>query len=381
MKKAFFIFLAIIMIGGGVYGVYQFSGLHRAETEINRAILNINEEKYAEAVEILKEVLSNYEYRIVRAPALNLLAQTYEHTGAYRSAENIYNSIISDPSLKDIDNWWASSVISLTKLYRKGKLRTSVSQKEQLVRSIDGFIEDIEQKDRFEDQQDFLQAVKRFFTAMLTFNFQIDVEIPSDATVIRGLKIELGYLLLEIGEYGRAEEVLSSVDSPVSKLGLAKLYLEMGEHQKGIEILKGLLTYDYTGNIKKYYIKELFDYAEALYSKGLYHEALMLYEEVDRIAPDTVYSELSLYRLSKHYFDSHENSKSFRTIEKLLNNSITLKDQEALLIKGYMYYDRREFVKALKVFNEFLKLYPKSKLYGTAREWKAMTERSIKYVG
>jgi len=381
VKKALFIFLAAVMVFGGVYGVYHLSRLHRAETEMNGAILNINEGELSEAIDTIKEVLSEYRYRVVRAPALYLLADSYGRTWMYGSSEKTYNIILSDPSLKEIDNWWIGSIVSLSKLYRKGHLKASFSQKETLVRSIDGVIDEMQDADRTGEQISLTRAMERFFLLVLTFNFEINVEVPSDETVLRGLKTELGYLLIETGDYGRAEEVLKNVDTPVSRLGLVKLYLKKGEYEKGIELLKGLLAYDKTGYIKKYYIKQLFDYAEELYSKRIYHDALELYAEIEREAPDTTYSELALYRLAKYYYNNRDDVKSFQAIEKMLSNSIPLKDEEALILKGYIYYDRREFVKALKVFKEFIKSYPKSEELGTAREWKAMTERSIKYIG
>jgi outer membrane protein assembly factor BamD (BamD/ComL family) len=68
-------------------------------------------------------------------------------------------------------------------------------------------------------------------------------------------------------------------------------------------------------------------------------------------------------------------------IDKLLANGVSLKDPDALMMKGFIYYDKREFVRALKVFKEFIKRYPQSEMVPQAREWKAMTERSIKYIG
>ena len=46
-----------------------------------------------------------------------------------------------------------------------------------------------------------------------------------------------------------------------------------------------------------------------------------------------------------------------------------------------MYYDSRNFIRALKTFDAFIKKYPGSGQVHKAREWKAMSERSIKYLG
>jgi len=218
-------------------------------------------------------------------------------------------------------------------------------------------------------------------SALFTSGFDLKVERLTDQAVIRGLYVEVGYLLLDLGEYRRAEAALKRIDSPVSRLGLARLYLQTGEYRKGIELLEGLLEYDKTGAIKNYYIKNLFDYAEALYGKKKYPEAIELFEKVDMEGVGTTYQELALYRLAEYYYETHDNGKSIRMIDKLLENGISLKDPDALMMKGFIYYDKREFVRALKVFNEFIKRYPQSDMVPHVREWKAMTERSIKYIG
>lgn len=381
MKKALIIIIAIIMVAGGIYGVFHFYELHRAETEINRAILNINEGRQLDAVAVIKEVLAESRYRVVNAPALYLLADTYEHMGKYSSAEQTYGIILSDTSLKEFDNWWSSSVVSLSKLYRKGMVQASISQKKAMVMSIESAIKEVRSKEDSKGGNTIIRAIGRWIDNISTATFNINVEAPSDETVMRELKTELGYLLLGLGEYGRAEELFASVDSPVSRLGLAKLYLEKGEYEKGLLFLWGLLAYDTTGNIRRYYIKELYKYADLLYGKQKYHKALDVYEEIVKEAPDTEYAELSLYRMAKHFYNTHENGKALPHIEKLLTNSVSSRDEEALVLKGYIYYDNREFVRALKVFKEFIRRYPNSALLGTAIEWKVMTERSIKYLG
>jgi outer membrane protein assembly factor BamD (BamD/ComL family) len=52
-----------------------------------------------------------------------------------------------------------------------------------------------------------------------------------------------------------------------------------------------------------------------------------------------------------------------------------------MLLKGYLYYDARDYYRALKVFDSFKKRFPKSKNIQTAEEWKSMCERSVKYLG
>ena len=99
MKKALLIVLAIILVGGGLYGSYYFYNLQQAETHINEAILSINEGDYISAAQGLKDVVVKYDYKIVQAPTLYLLAITYEKLKKYSSAEDAYKLIISDNQL------------------------------------------------------------------------------------------------------------------------------------------------------------------------------------------------------------------------------------------------------------------------------------------
>jgi tetratricopeptide (TPR) repeat protein len=381
VKKALYILIAVILVGGGVYGAWYFSNMHQAATRMNGAVLLINEGSYPEATDVIKEVLSEYKYRVVTAPALYLLADTYEKSGEYRSAQETYKLLIADTSLKTVDNWWSGAVLAIARLYRKGDLKATVSQKRALVLSIEDFIEKRTASKGGGQVVLCLREAGDRLNAVLTSGFDIKVETLTDQAVIRGLYVELGYLLLDLGEYRRAETALKRVDSPVSRLGLARLYLHTGEYGKGLELLEGLLEHDKTGAIKNFYIKNLFDYAEALYSKKKYPEAIEIFEKIDIEATGTAYQELALYRLAEHYYETHDNGKSIRMIDKLLANGVSLKDPDALMMKGFIYYDKREFVRALKVFKEFIKRYPQSDMVPQAREWKAMTERSIKYIG
>lgn len=381
MKKVLYIIIAVVLVGGGVFGAWNFSRMHQAETRMNGALLLINEASYTEAIDVLREVLSEYKYRVVTAPALYLLADAYEKSGQFRSAAETYKLLIADKSLKTVDNWWSGAVLEIAMLYRKGALNATDSQKKALVLSIEDFIEKRTASMDEEKGPLDLNDVGAWLNALFTSEFDIKVEALTDRAIIRGLYVELGYLLIDLGEYRRAEEALRRVDSPVSRLGLARLYIITGKNMMGIELLEGLLEYDKTGAIKKYYIKTLFDYAEVLYGRREYHDAKRLFKKVDLEGAGTTYQELALYRLAEYYYETRDNGKSIRMIDKLLENGISLKDPDALMMKGFIYFDAREFVRALKVFNEFIKMYPQSELVPHVREWKAMTERSIKYIG
>jgi tetratricopeptide (TPR) repeat protein len=383
MKKALLIILAIVLVGGGLYGAFYLYNLQKAETQINSAVLSFNEKDYSKAALELKEVISNYDYKVVKAPALYLLGVTYEKSEHFSSAEEAYKLLIADHDLRDINNWYEQSIISLSRLYRKGLGETTLYDKDTLHKFIISISQEIKTKKEAEKESGwvFSNAVKRTFDKLLTINYSLNIEELTDEKILEGLLTELGFLYLETKDYGNAISVFQQLNTPVSRFGLSEAYLEMGEYRKGLDILKELIAYDTTGRIKRLYIVKLFDHAETLYKKGQYKEAIELFTMVYGEDPNTTYAELSLYYLAKHYYNIHSNGKALAYIEKILNNTIDIKDEESLLLKGYIYYDKREFMKALKAFNDFIKKYPTSEKLKTAREWKAMTERSIKYIG
>ncbi|UCB44993.1 MAG: tetratricopeptide repeat protein [Spirochaetota bacterium] len=383
MKKALLIILAVVLVGGGLYGSYYFYQLQKAETQINEAILSIHEGDYIAAAQGLKDVVAMYDYRIVKAPALYLLAVVYERLEKYSSAEDAYKILISDNQLQDVHNWYTQSLISLSKLYRKGFVKSSLSQKVtliNLINAINGEIKIIEETKK-ESRWTFTDMVKHAFNQILAINYNINVEEVTDEKILEELKTELGFLYLETNDCSKALMLFKELDSPLSKFGLAKVYFAMQNYRKGLETLKELITYDTTGKIQQYYINELFNYAEAMYEEKQYNEAIDLFTIVARDAPNTKYAEQSLYYLAKYYYNTHNNRKSLIYIDQILSNAINTKDEESFLLKGYIYYDKREFLKALKVFKDFIKTYPYSEMLNTAREWKAMTERSLKYLG
>ena len=146
MNKALILFLVLIFIFVGIYGTYYFLKLQKAEESINESILNIKEGDYENALNELKGVISNYDFKIVKAPAIYLLADTYEKSGKYISAIETHQMLISDKRLSEAGNWYIRSVISLSKLYRKGVIETSKQKTETLKNYLNLMIERVKEE-------------------------------------------------------------------------------------------------------------------------------------------------------------------------------------------------------------------------------------------
>lgn len=386
MKKFLFLLFAMFLIFGGIYGAYYLINLEKAETLINRSIRYIQEENYKDATDLLNDVAVRFDYPVVKSPTLYLLAETYEREQDYKTAVAIHTTLITTERLTS-SNWSLKSIIAVSRIYRKNLIKSPMSQIEVLEKYIEVINDEIKAK-RWSTRTGLnrlISDLKRALQSMLLLNYNLNVSMPSDREILTELETELGFLYLQTERYDEAKRIFKDLKTTRAQFGLAQVYLQSGhgspEYEKGISLLEDLIQYDATGNILAYYLKELFSSAQYLYKKKRYSEAIVLFQKIVRHSQNTDYSELSLFYLAQYYYQIKNSSKALTYVDILLRNSIYTKDEEAWLLKGYIYYDRRDFVQALRVFNDFIKRFPKSKDVQLARQWKSMCERSIKYLG
>ncbi len=205
--------------------------------------------------------------------------------------------------------------------------------------------------------------------------------IIDNDTIIDELNTELGFLYLKAQKYEMAEETFTGLDSNVAQFGLARVYIDTGNYKRGMDILENLLAHNTTGKLSAYYLYNLYEYAEILFEKKLFNESIALYKNLLLHAPNSIYAELASYKLATYYYGKGNYKDALQFIDKTMSNQRSEKDEDAYLLKGFIYYDDRDFVRALKVFNNFPKRFPESTKLNTARDWEEMCERSIKYLG
>ncbi len=382
MRKFSLIFFSIVLIVGGIYGTYYVFNLRHADEKLGAAVVDINDEHYDQAVETLKTVIAEYRIRTVQAPALYLLANTYERAGKYIQARDIYTILLSSRIIGNLNNWRMKSLIAVSTMYRNGLIPLGDTRD----RVLDNYIGLIEKKieDRKKQAGSYLSVLKnganRLRYSLLSQSSDLHTLELNDATVSAELETELGFLYLSREKYDRAEKIFNRLDTKKSKLGIALLYFETGRYKKGEVLLQELLVYDPTGRLFSYYVQELFRTAENLYKNRSYDEAIDLYKKIVGLTKNNQYEEISLYRLVYYYYKNEKYRESLNYANRALQNGVSEKDEDVQLIKGYIYYDKRQYVKALRVFNDFLIKFPKSTRIKTVREWKAMCERSIRYL-
>jgi TolA-binding protein len=133
--------------------------------------------------------------------------------------------------------------------------------------------------------------------------------------------------------------------------------------------------------VREFYLQSTYDLAASFHEEGRTAEAVMLYQKLIETGPSTRYHELSAHRLAEHYYVKREYTRSLAYIQMVLDNEVSIHDENAQLLKGYIAYDRKQYVQALHIFDRFIESYPRSERVETAREWKSMCERVIRYFG
>ncbi len=383
MKKFFLVILSIALIVGGIYGTYFIFNLKHADEKLSTVVADIDDGHYGKAIETLKSIIAEYQSEAVQAPALYLLADTYERAGQYIRARDVHKIILSSRGIGNLNNWRMKSLIVVSTMYRNGLIPLGNTREHVL----DNYIGVIKKKieDRKKQSGSNLSALKNgaqsLMYSFLPRRSSLRALKTDDAAVTAALETELGFLYLSRESYEDAQKNFSVLNTKKSKLGVALLYFETGRYKEGEVLLQELLVYDPSGRLFSYYVQELFRTAENLYKNRSYGEALDLYKKIVGMTKNNHYEEISLYRLSDYYYKNEKYRESLDYANRVLQNDVSEKDEKVLLLKGYIYYDRRQYVRALRVFNDFLKRFPNSTRAGTAREWKAMCERSIRYLG
>jgi tetratricopeptide (TPR) repeat protein len=381
LKKGLLLIVTLIFIFVGIYGTRHYLRQQQAERDTNDAILHIDEGDYGRSIDQLKDVIATYDYPVVQAPAMYLLGNAFERKKEYVNAIETYQDLIADTTLTAEGNWYAQAVVALSGLYRQG-VTTRTPQKTALLQDyLQAMIQRVQEKKETEAREEsFENVLDELFRTIRKSSYDLAVKDVTNDELLSELHTELGLLYLQEKEYSRAEDILRKLDTPLARFGLARLYLETGENQRGIALLDDLVRFDGSETIRQYYVSSLFRYAESLYDDKNYSEALPLLQRVVDLDKNTEYAELSLFFTAEYYYRVKKYTTALKYIEEILNNSVPAANEQALLLRGYIYYDRREFARALKVFHDFLRAYPYSERAKTAHEWKVLCERSLKYL-
>lgn len=379
MKKLIGFVFALLLLGVGFMGIYHFYNLEKAKTIFDEAIKNYRNEKIKEALKGLETLIENYNYPVVDGHALLVEGDIYYSTGNIKKAIECYDRVITDKKLMKIKRVYYQANIRIARIYRIFLKNKKIDRNSNLLKKEILELERLLREDVEPSGYNQL-TLKGILSRLESIAFKPEFELPDVNESIDQLKTELGYLHFYSGNLKAADDYFKNSKNPYAKLGLARVYLAKGKREEALKLLYDIKDFDPTGKPGELYYDELFRYANELYKKSFYEEAIFYFKKISSKVPDSVYSELSLYTLAKYYYDRKDYKRALGYISTLLSNSTNFKDQDGLILKGIIMYKTKNFRTALNTFSNILKKYPSSPRKYEVKEWKELCERAIKYL-
>jgi len=197
---------------------------------------------------------------------------------------------------------------------------------------------------------------------------------------------KMGYIYLELNDYEKALQAFNqpeNTNNDDALVGKAETYIKKGDYEKAISIYEEFIKYRKSSNLREKVIKNFeivtYNYAKDLASKKDYIRSTMFYNKIIELLPNSNMAESSLYWIGENYYDSRDYENAINYFKKVLENSITLKDDSALLKLGVINFERQKFEEALKYFQKIINEYPKSTYTEIAKKWERQTLRELKY--
>jgi len=379
MKKLIGFVFAIFLLIIGILGIYHFYKLENVRNLFNSAIDVYRKGKREEAITALNKIGGDYNYPVVKGYVYLLLGDIYYDAENIKKSIEYYNQITKDLGMKEIKKVYYQAHVRMAGIYLKLLKSKKIEDKDELILK-----KIYELKSLIKENEKPLRShpvnLKNILYYFESIAFKPEIYIPDIDESIDQLKTELGYLYFYAGNTKKAEDYFKEVDNTYAKLGLARIYLLTGRRERALELLYDIKEFVPDKALIELYYDELFRYANDLFKKAFYEEAIFYFKKISLKMPDTLYSEFSLYKLANYYYDRNEYKLALKYISSLISNSIYAKDQDGFILKGIIMYKTRNYNEALQIFNNFLKRYPSSMRKSEVREWKALCERSIKYL-
>ena len=379
MKKLIGFVFAILLLIIGILGIYHFYKLENARNLLNSTIDVYRKGRREEAITALNKIAGDYNYPVVKGYVYLLLGDIYYDAENIKKSIEYYNQITKDLGMKEIKKVYYQAHVRIAGIYLKLLKSKKIEDKNELILKkiyeLESLIKENEKPLRSHPVN--LKNILYYFESIA---FKPEIYIPDIDESIDQLKTELGYLYFYAGNTKKAEDYFKEVDNTYAKLGLARIYLLTGRRERALELLYDIKEFVPDKAPIELYYDELFRYANDLFKKAFYEEAIFYFKKISLKMPDTLYSELSLYKLANYYYDRNEYKPALKYINSLISNSIYAKDQNGFILKGIIMYKTGNYNEALQIFNNFLKRYPSSRRKSEVREWKALCERSIKYL-
>ncbi|MDW8307645.1 MAG: tetratricopeptide repeat protein [Leptospiraceae bacterium] len=167
-----------------------------------------------------------------------------------------------------------------------------------------------------------------------------------------------------------------------ARLLLAKTLKEQKKDSQAFGVYEEYLTFQAPlegdrQQVAQSYRKEILDSALKQLQQQNFTEAIKNLQFVSERFPDTDEAEDALYFLGNAYLKQKNYVAALKAFNDAVSNKPRHRDEASYIKKGETYYYRKDYKKAAAMFQYVQKNYPKSKYYQIAKDWEEEALRSM----
>lgn len=203
----------------------------------------------------------------------------------------------------------------------------------------------------------------------------------SDKAFATALNMQYGYQLLFSKRYGEALSYFLRADGELALLGRARVYFQMGEFDRAMEIYEDFIQYyntsQYYNEVVRTYLIQAPAMAHKMFVEQNYFKARMYYNKIAKLFPRTEHEENALFRIGQSYYNEKNYNRALEYYNKVRLNNVYLLDGEALLYIGLSYFKVGRYSDSYKALDYFVSQYPSNPNVRRAREYMDALEETL----
>lgn len=196
---------------------------------------------------------------------------------------------------------------------------------------------------------------------------------------------QIGYLKLFRNDLQGAMAHFQRSNTPLSRLGKARVFIRKNEYWKAISIYedflkyKNLKTYPYFKDVKNAFLKQTYYYAKQWLNHKDYNHAYFYLRKIVNFFPNSFYGEAALFWLGEIFYKRRIYNTAIKYYNMVLRNKIRSKNPVAQFKKAMSYFYLKRYSSAIRNFQHVIDYYRSSPYSSRAAQWIKMTEREILY--
>ena len=323
-------------------------------------------------------VASLYLYSRSRAPRAYAMAYSKYETGNYREAiEKFLDVIIKYPS----------TVYAQKAYYYRGRSFEEIGMYERAIETYQQLISlypgsKWAVKARVRLAHDFITTGEPE-RALSVLNEVLAIPALERHLPVGDVYAEIGRAYYAMGDYENAlmyfkkASLLPSSDPTQVQLGLILSLQKLGKVEEALGLYQTWKSQLSSKLRPEQLVESYYREAMKLYRAGERERAREIFKKIVEQFPESRYGENALYWIGETYYDEGNYEKACEYFSKVLQNSFTHKDHDALYKLGVSLAREKKWTEAYKMFKKFLALYPDSYLKEDAREWLKTCEQAL----